>query len=135
MDESRWNEVLDPPAARLLSCPSANWIHIIIFSSNYSGEGFPGHISLDICIWAFFMGHISLDICIWAFLWVTFLWIFVFGHFCGSCFFGYVYLGILLGHISLESCNWAFLWVTFVKAVQRASSSPRCHFQQVGKHL
>ena len=94
MDESRWNEVLDPPAARLLSCPSANWIHIIIFSSNYSGEGFPGHISLDICISAFFVGHISLDICIWV-----------------------------------------FLRVIFVKAVQWASSSPRCHFQQVGKHL
>ena len=93
MDESRWNEVLDPPAARLLSCPSANWIHIIIFSSNYSEEGFPGHNSLDICIWVFlrvmflwifvfgyFAGHISLNICIWVFLWVTIPWIFVFGY-------------------------------------------------------
>ena len=130
MDESRWNEVLDPPAARLLSCPSANWIHIIIFSSNYSEEGFPGHNSLDICIWvqffgyfylAIFAGHISLDICIWVFLWVTNLWIFVFGYFCESYF-----LGI---------CDLVFLRVIFIKAVQWASSSPRCHFQQVGKHL
>ena len=109
MDESRWNEVLDPPAARLLSCPSANWIHIIIFSSNYSEEGFPGHNSLDICIWVFcgshffeylylgiFVGHNSLDICIWV------------------QFFGYFYLAIFAGHISLDICIWVFLWVTIL---------------------
>ena len=91
---------------------------------------FVGHNSLDICIWvqffgyfylAIFAGHISLDICIWVFLWVTNLWIFVFGYFCESYF-----LGI---------CDLVFLRVIFVKAVQWASSSPRCHFQQVGKHL
>ena len=67
--------------------------------------------SLDICIWAFFVGHISLDICIWVFLWVIFLWIVVFGYFCGSYllkqFGGHQ---VLLGATSNKLASTCKLW-------------------------
>ena len=72
----------------------------------FCGSHFFGYLYLGI-----FVGHISLDICIWAFFWVIFLWIVVFGYFCGSYllkqFGGHQ---VLLGATSNKLASTCKLW-------------------------